>query len=283
VRRAGRLAVLVLLMAGQSGCAPQPVADARMPRADGRPRVMSLNPCIDAILLRVADPDQILSISHYSHDPRSSSVDVRLARRHPANFETAEEVVALRPDVVLIGPHVAPATRSMIRSVGVRVVIIDVPGTIAQSREEVRAVARAIGYPARGDALVGRIDAALARAAPPRGAPPVPAIIRQSGGLVPGTGTLPDDLLARTGFRNLSADYSLKMWDILPLEVMMVHPPRVVLSDLADGRSQEHGLPQGVGGMRVAHFPDRLFQCAGPNLIEAAGRLARIRAEAAGA
>lgn len=283
MRRAGRLAALALLVAGQLGCAPQPTPNARAPRSDGRPRVMSLNPCIDAILLRVADPDQILSISHYSHDPRASSVDVRITRRYPANSETAEEVVALRPDMVLLGPHVAPATQTMIRSVGVRVVTLAVPETIDQSRQQVRDVARAVGFPERGEALVARIDAALSEARPPRGSQPIPAIIRQRGGLVPGTGTLPDELLAWTGFRNLSADYRLRMWDILPLEVMMVRPPRVVLGDLADGRSKEHDLPQGEGGMRVAHFPDRLLQCAGPNLVEAAGRLARIRAEVAGA
>lgn len=282
MRRAGRFAVLVLLLAGQAGCAPQPVAEARTPRADGRPRVMSLNPCIDAILLRVADPDQILSISHYSHDPRASSVDVRIARRYPANFETAEEVVALRPDVVLLGPHVAPATQNMIRSVGVRIVTLNVPNTIAESRDQVRDVARAVGFSARGDELVAEMDAAMAKAAPPRSARPIPALIRQPGGLVPGAGTYPDDLLARTGFRNASADYGLNMWDILPLEVMIANPPRVVLSDLGAGQGKAHSLPQGLRGMRVAHFPDRLLQCAGPNLIEAADRLARIRAEAAG-
>lgn len=244
---------------------------------------MSMNPCVDAILLRVADPDQILSISHYSHDPRAASVDVRIARRYPANFETAEEVVAVRPDVVLLGPHVAPATQDRIRALGIRIVTAGVPNSIAQSDQQVREIARAVGFPARGDALVARIDGALAKAKPPRASPPIPAIMRQGGGLVPGTGTLADDLLAATGFRNLSADYGLNMWDILPLEVMMARPPRVVLSDLAGGQGKGYQLPQGVKGMHLADFPDRLLQCAGPNLIEAADRLARIRIEMTGA
>ena len=283
MKGAGRLAVLILLLAGPAGCAPQPLAAARAPRADGRPRVMSLNPCIDAILLRVADPDQILSISHYSHDPRASSVDVRIARRYPANFETAEEVVAVRPDVVLLGPHVAPATRDRIRSLGIRFVTLTVPSTISEGLDQVRDVARAVGFPARGDALIARIDRALTLAKPPRASRPIPAIIQQGGGLVPGTGTLADELLSRTGFYNMSGTYALKMWDILPLELMVDHPPRVVLTDLAGRRGQDRGLPQGVPGLSFAHFPERLLQCSGPNLIEAAGRLARIRAEVAGA
>lgn len=266
----GRLAALALLLAGQGGCAPQPPRAEREARTD-RPRVMSLNPCVDAILLQVAEPDQILSISHYSHDPRSASVDVALARRFPPNFETAEEVVARRPDMVLLGPHVAPATQNALRAMGVRIVSVAVPTTIAESLDQVRAVARVVGHADRGEVLARRIEAALADAAPPPGAPPVPALIRQGGGMVPGTGTLADELMARTGFRNMSADYGLAMWDILPLELMVMNPPRVLLTEGAHDRS--------LAGIEVADYPDRLFHCSGPNLIEAAERLARIRTE----
>jgi hypothetical protein len=47
------------------------------------PAIVSLNPCSDAILAEVADPGQVLALSHYSRDPRSSSMDVGLARRFP--------------------------------------------------------------------------------------------------------------------------------------------------------------------------------------------------------
>jgi iron complex transport system substrate-binding protein len=233
---------------------------------------MSLNPCVDAILVQVADPAQILSISHYSHDPRATSVPPDVARRFPANSGTAEEVIALRPDLVLLGAHVAPATQRAIAGVGVRIERADVPTTIAQSRAQVMAVARAVGHADRGQALLARIDAALARAAPNPDAKPVPALIRMGGGLVPGHGTLADELLARTGFRNASADYGLADWDILPLEPLIARPPRLLLSQRADRR-----LLARVPGLHLADFPDRLLQCAGPNLIEAADRLAAIR------
>ncbi|MCW2406850.1 iron complex transport system substrate-binding protein [Sphingobium sp. B1D7B] len=236
---------------------------------------MSLNPCIDAILVQVADPAQILSISHYSHDPRATSLPLGLARRYPANSETAEEVIALQPDVVLLGAHVAPATRRAIGSVGIHIEQVDVPSTIEESRAQVIAVARAVGHEARGRALVARIDAALAAAAPRPGQKPLPTLIRMGGGLVPGEGTLVAELLARTGFRNASAGYGLAMWDILPLEPLIARPPRLLLTE--DG---ETGLLAKAPGLRVAHFPDRLLQCAGPNLIEAARRLAAIRREA---
>ncbi len=266
----------LLFTALLAGCGAQPMERVAASDAGTPQRIMSLNPCIDAILVAVADPSQIVSISHYSHDPAASSLPIALARRFPANYETAEEVIAARPGLVLLGAHVAPATQRAIAGVGVRIESVGVPASIAESREQVMQIARAVGHEARGAALVARIDAALAAAAPPPGARPIPALIRMGGGLVPGEGTLAAELLDRTGFRNMSAYYGLAMWDILPLEPMIARPPAVLLTNRG-GSGGEGGALAAVPRMRVADFPDRLLQCAGPNLIPAAGQLARIR------
>jgi iron complex transport system substrate-binding protein len=76
------------------------------------------------------------------------------------------------------------------------------------------------------------------------------------------------------------------MWDILPLEPMIARPPRLVLTDIqagrtGGGRGLGHPVLAKVPGLRLADFPERLLQCAGPNLIEAATRLHHIRGEAA--
>jgi iron complex transport system substrate-binding protein len=54
-----------------------------MPRTPTAPRrIVSLNPCLDAILLDVADPGQITALSHYSREP-TQSVIWKQARQHP--------------------------------------------------------------------------------------------------------------------------------------------------------------------------------------------------------
>ena len=45
----------------------------------GARRIVSTNPCVDAILMQVADPADIVAISHYSHDPRASSIAIAQA------------------------------------------------------------------------------------------------------------------------------------------------------------------------------------------------------------
>ncbi|KTT71564.1 ABC transporter substrate-binding protein [Sphingomonas endophytica] len=255
------------------------LSGAMAPRA---PRIVSINPCLDAILMQVADPAQLVAISHYSHDPRATSIPLVQARRFAATSGTAEEVVALRPDLVVASGHVAPATVAALARMHIRLVQYPVPATVEESARQVREVADAIGQPARGAALAERILAA----ARPSGARPVPALILGSGGLVPGAGTLPDDLLRRAGFANASAGYGLKRWDVLPLEYLVARPPRVLLSvGAAEGggeRAERHpALRRLAERITVAPFAARLMNCGGPSIVTAMARLRDVRAAVA--
>jgi iron complex transport system substrate-binding protein len=242
-------------------------------------RVVSVNPCVDAILVEVADARQIAGISHYSQDPRSTSMAVATARRFTATAGTAEEIVALAPDLLLSGSHVAPATANALRRMGVPIIEIGIAESIAESRMQIRTIAAAVGHPARGEALVARIDAAVAAARAP-GAP-LPALIWAGGGLVPGSATLADDLLRTTGFRNLSRDYGLQKWDVLPLERLVAAPPRVLLTTAAapgDDRMLGHPVLRPLAGqVAVRPFPEHFLNCGGPTIIAALGQLATVR------
>lgn len=247
------------------------------PRA---PRIVSINPCVDAVLARVADPAQIAGISHYSQDARATSVPPGWARRFKATSGTAEEVVALRPDIVLAGPHVEPATVAALRRLRIALVQYPVAESVAQSIAQVRAIAAATGHAERGETLAARIAAA----ATPARVRPVGALVWQGGGLVPGSGTLTDDLLKRAGFRNMSAAYGLKQWDVLPLEYLVADPPRVLLSTAPEGvqddRMTGHPAVRRLARhIAVVPYPTRLMNCGGPTIIAAMARLRQVRAK----
>ena len=257
------------------------VALAAVPAVAVPRRVVSLNPCIDAILMEVADPAQIAAISHYSRDPEATSIPLGQARRFAFTYETAEEVIALRPDLVITGRHVALATRNALARLGIPILFVEVPESVAESNAQIRQVANALGHPERGAQLVERIDAALAKATS-SGVPPS-ALIWQGGGLVPGAGTLANELLTRTGFINASVGYGLKRWDSLSLEYLLARPPRVIFTGM-DGREPlrsralgHRALARISGQVALRDYPERLLQCAGPNIIEAVARLSQAR------
>ena len=244
-------------------------------------RVVSDNPCVDSILAEVAAPRQIAGISPYSVDPRATSVDLRWARAQRVVGPTAEEVLAAKPDLFISGVPASPATAIAVRRLGVRTLGVGVPQSIADSRAQVRTVARAVGRVAAGERLVARIDAAVAAARAPR--PAIPALIWGGGGLVPGEGSLADEMLRVSGFTSAGARYGMRGWGTLPLETVLLRPPRVLLSPLAaDGQPRALSLRGRVVARlgrttTIRHFPDAMLFCGGPTIVRALGQLAAVR------
>lgn len=263
-----RALLLALVLAG---CASAPPS---APRGQ-HPTIVSLNPCTDAILAEVADPAQILAISHYSHDPRSSSMDAASARRFRATGGTAEEVVALAPDLVIGSTFMDPATLAALGELGLRVETFSSPATVDDSVAQVRALAALAGHPERGEALVRRIEAAAA----PRPGVPVEAALWQGGGIVPGRGTLVSDLMGRAGMVSYAEARGMAQGDYLPLEQIAADPPRLLLV-AGEDRGQRHPLLARIPGLAVARFEPRLFYCGGPSIPPAMERLRAVRAAA---
>ncbi|MEO1045595.1 MAG: helical backbone metal receptor [Pseudomonadota bacterium] len=273
------LAALALLAACQQGTAGESEAsDTNLPR------IVSINPCTDAIVAELAAPGQILAISHYSHDPEATSMSLEEARLYPATDGTVEEILALNPDLVIAGGHVGPATVAALEQLGVALVQMPVAMSVDDSHSGIRIIAAALDREPQGEALVARIDAALSAARPENDAPPIAALVWQGGGLVPGENTLIDALLAATGFRNVSSDHGLASWDILPLEPLLADPPEVLLTTASDMVQQDRmlghpALQRMRGQMVITDFDNRLLFCAGPTIERAAKRLSEVRRE----
>lgn len=269
-----RLGLALAALAALSAAAP-----SRAPT-----RVVSLNPCLDAILLEVADRGQVAALSHYARDPRASGLAAK-ASGIAVTYESAEEVTALRPDLVLTSVHAEASTTAALARLGTDVQVFDIPTTVQGSLSDVRRVAALVGHPDRGEALVRRIEAALDRARPAPGDPRPTALILQPNGFAAGRGTLPDEMLSRTGFVNVADRYGVRSWGVVSLESLLADPPQVLLSgrSAADGggwaeRLLAHpALAETRGRLMPADFPERLLYCGGPTLVEAANALSAAR------
>ncbi len=239
------------------------------------PTIVSLNPCTDAILAEVADPSQLLALSHYSHDPKATSMDLTVARRFALTGGTVEEVVALNADIVVGSTYMPVATRNAFQRLDIKVEAVGVTNNVQDSRDQITQLAKAAGHPERGVALIKRIDEALANAA--SDTKPLTAVVWQQGGIVPGEGALISDLLRRTGFTSHSAARGLGQADYLPLEAMLADPPDVILTAGSE-RAQRHPALAGLGRAHRADFDPSLVFCGGPTIAKAAQRLAEIKA-----
>ena len=263
--KAGWLLMLLTLI---SGCARQPAIAPH--------RIVSNNPCVDAVLARIAAPRQIGAVSIWSHDPASGSAPLDWARAHPALGLTTEELIAARPALVLTGNFAAGGTFAALDRAGIKHRGFGVPASLAESAAQVLEIGAAIGRVPQAKTLAAQMIAASA----PQRARRQSAIIWQGGGFVPGAGTIQDEMLARAGFTNASARYRLGQWQQLPLETLLRAPPDIIFSPSAEGGDDQRALALRARLLRhlgkrtrVIAFPERLLLCGGPSIIEAMARL----------
>ena len=257
--------------------APSPPARAAEPA-----RIVSLNQCLDAILVELVPTERIAAISHYSRDPLRSPI-AALAQRLPITYESAEEIVALRPDLVLASRHSAIPTRNALRRVGIHHELFDVAYSVQDSLAQIRRIAALVGNVAAGEMLVSKIERAIDAARLPPGAPRLTAAVYETGGLTAGANTVTDDLMQIVGLDNLAARYDIKTHQPMQLELLLAAPPDLLLVGevpAADGtqaaRVVQHRALRKLESKRW-DFPARFMYCSGPTIVEEVAALAAAR------
>lgn len=267
---AGILAVVTFLLPAMARAA-EPVPQ----------RIVSINLCADELLLALADPRQIASLSTYATDPDLSTIREQAAA-FPHRAASAESVIAFAPDLVLAGRFTKRDTRDMLTRLGYRLELLDAPRSLADSEKQIRQVATLVGHPDRGETLIAAIEAAKARteAAAPSTKPT--AANYQRRGYVAGSDTLMSELLATAGFADAGGALAGKTGRFVPLEKVVAQPPDfiVVASDDLTARDEGSALLSHPALLRLYPaslrivLPPKLTVCGGPTLPAALDRVA---------
>src|SRR5215510_9800599 len=100
-------------------------------------RIASMNLCTDELVLRLAERRNIASITWQARNPDNSSV-AHLAQDVPINHGLAEEIIPLKPDLVLAGIYTTRATVALLKRAGIRTIDTDVPKSFEEVRRQYR-------------------------------------------------------------------------------------------------------------------------------------------------
>lgn len=260
---------------------------AAAPASPPPPRVVSMNMCADQLVIALADRSQILGLSEWARDPILSFYADR-AKSLPVIRRSAEEVLTLRPDIVVGVPFRTKAALAPLKAYGVRIVDLPKKDGLDAIEESIRTVAGAVGHPARGEAMIAAIHADLARIGTPgRGRT---AAYYQRQGYLTGTGTLVDEMMGRVGLINLAGRMGRPSLSRLSVEELAVARPDFLITD-GGGRVTDLGSkllhhPLIAAAVPASHridIPQALTVCGGPGYPQAVAMLAdRIRAADAG-
>jgi iron complex transport system substrate-binding protein len=127
-------------------------------------RAASLNLCTDEYLLLLARPGQIVGVSYLARDPRESAL-WRLGRRYPGNRGSIEDVLPVRPTLLLTSGGGGRATAMLARRSGIRTLDVPYPANLEGVAANLRKVAAALDNPQSARPWLKRL-AALQRSAP---------------------------------------------------------------------------------------------------------------------
>jgi iron complex transport system substrate-binding protein len=251
-------------------------------------RIVSINMCTDQLLLDLAKPSQIAGLSPFARDKKLSWFAAK-AEGLPLLSGTAEEIITIKPDLIVADRYTKRATREFIRARGAPLEEFDTVLTLAESRRQILRFGDITGAKQRAAERVAELDAALAA---------LKAVALTSGlrvlplsrrGWVAGGRTLISELLSEAGLRNAADDLGFKNGGFASLETIIALKPDALLISTDEHNAEDQGAAMLLHPAIRNAFPaerrivlaENLTICGGPMLAEAmrvlAAQLGRIK------
>jgi iron complex transport system substrate-binding protein len=238
-------------------------------------RIMSLNICTDQLLLSLVPPARIASVTFLARE-QAPLKEWPQAARIPVNYGSAEEILALHPDLVLAGPFLPPLVKTLLARSGTRLVEVPLAENFGQIRGVTRLVAEIVGEKAKGEALIARMDADLAEAAAQRPARPARVAEWGNGGHVPGGSGLFGALLTQAGARSIAGG------DGYDVETLLAEKPdALIFSDTYRGLASLRDEQDAHPALKLPRiYYSSYYSCGVPQLGATALKLERDLARA---
>jgi iron complex transport system substrate-binding protein len=245
--------------------------------------IVSLNMCTDELLLRLASPSRIASVTWLSRDHDASNV-AELAAHVPVNHGLAEEVIPLAPDLVLAGTFTTRTAVALLKRTHAPLVEFDIANTIEELRAQVRKMATLLQERERGEQLIHEIDRRLNAIGPVNASDRPRAIVLNPDSFTAGPGSLVDEAMTGAGLDNVAAHLQLGNYERVPLEMLInQNVDLLIVNARLDGPPAlatellHHPVLSQLGAhTRIVVLPSRFWNCPGPGFVEGVERLKAV-------
>lgn len=243
-------------------------------------RIVSINLCTDQLLLMLAQPHQIASISYLALETHSSYM-ARKATKFDINHINTEELLMLQPDLILASSFSDKSVVSLLQRLGYPVELFKTTETIEEIRTNIKRMGRLVGNPREAEKLIKEMDRRIESIQAKQYGPKPKALFYQPRGYTSGKGTLQNLALELAGWRNLSAELGIQGYSSIDLErVILAEPDQIFTSSYAPGtrslaqhRLQHPALQRIAGGEKPREVSYKYWICGGPMIAEAIEQL----------
>jgi iron complex transport system substrate-binding protein len=250
--------------------------------AASAPRIVSMNVCTDQLLLSLADSEQILGLSRFSRDSWQSFAAGE-ARRFPILSGGAEDVLVLKPDIVVASLFDKRSTRELLKANGLHLVEFTVPRTLEEVKDQIGRMGEIVQHQDRAQAAIAKLDAAIARAREAMTDKHYRVLPLSRRGWVTGSDSLVSSLLTEAGMLNPAGDLGVAAGGHASLEAIVQLKPDFILVSEAGERAEDDGqaflfhpaLERFYPPEKRIVLPERLTVCGGAMLADALDVLTR--------
>ena len=267
-----------LLLAIGCCAAPAPAQEVQ--------RIVSLAPSVTETVFALGVGDRLVGVSVYCDYPPEAQ---RIERVGTFLTPNVEAIVAKHPDLIIAVP--SPGNQSYVQALerlGFKLLLVD-PQSIAEIKDAMIVVARALGREPVGHELVRRIDAQMAATREIVAGAPVRRVLMVVGQtplIAVGGGTFQDELIRMAGGSNVAAGAG-GTWPHLSVEFAIAAAPEVII-DTTMGNEERAGAAAALGfwasfttipavrAQRVYGFRAYQLLRPGPRIAEAFDAIARF-------
>jgi iron complex transport system substrate-binding protein len=200
-------------------------------------RIVSQTLAADEILLALCAPERIDALSSLAEDDNYSNVVVEARRVVGRTTEGAEQILRLQPDLIFVASYSRAETVELLKASRAPVFRFANFNSIADIKGSIRTVGHAVGSDAEAEALVRRMDEALAavRARVPADGSPARVMSFGSDGYTAGANTTFDDMVRAAGAVNVSAGNGIDGFAKISAEKVIEWQPDFIVAGANHG------------------------------------------------
>jgi iron complex transport system substrate-binding protein len=244
--------------------------------------IVSINLCLDALLIKLVEPSRVDSLYYLSANPQFSSV-AEQAKTYNLNHGLAEDIVPRNPDLVLAGEYSSLELRVLLKQLGFRVEVLPLPRDLNDISNHIRKFGVLVDRSAEAEIMAQAMERKLVQLdALQKTSMTIPGFWYSSNGVVVGAETLENELMTRAGFHNLALDKNIVGFKQIDLEELVLAQPKVLIVETSDVQAfslaQEYIHHPGLrsNDVKIIRLPSTL-SCIAPVAVDAIENLMQQR------
>jgi len=245
-------------------------------------RVVSINLCTDQLLLMLADSSQIASVSYLAAESNSSFM-AEQAQRHQVNHEKIEELLNLKPNLILASEYSNRALIQLMQKLGHRVEIFPLPADIKGIQTNITRMAQLLKQEERGQQIIKQMNQRIDKIIKQQPAVRPKALFYQPNHYTSGRNTLQDTALRVAGWRNLAAELGIEGYNPIDIEDLLMADPEQLFTSpyapgshsLAEQQLSHPALQRVTTGRKMIEIDYKYWICGGPMIADAIEQLHR--------